>query len=38
MPTFKFTLLKKTEAKTSKDIFICIAFGLVGGLIIGYIT
>jgi|LakMenEpi03Aug12_release.lakeMendotaPanAssembly.Ray.scaffolds.fasta_scaffold5401168_1 hypothetical protein len=38
LPHFKFTINHKVENKTSSDIFLCTAFGLIGGLIIGYVT
>lgn len=38
IPHFKFTMNHKVEIKSSNDIFLCVAFGLIGGLIIGYVT
>lgn len=35
---FKFTINKKTESRTGGGVFLCVALGLVGGLIIGYVT
>ena len=38
IPQFKFPIAGTAQGKTYWDVFLCLSLGLVGGLIIGYVT